>query len=475
MQAEPIYKMPIGSNFPTLPGRVANSGIYVVRFGETRTYMYMTPEKEAATRKLVEAVNNKSIKLCADVYENPRTTEFSAIPSILPEPITVDHLDSVVQNDDFYGQTPLNEYAVTIRDIAQKTLHLGPLFAVSREINLIISHDAHTFHKDSFPKQFEYLQTDPGLTSCSLVHDLTLVDWDMAQSTVSGTIFHDPISHDRFLLALLPRDMFGTFSIEPINYGEGTPPKDPGASLLPYHAVLSPEDLESNISAGSSKGQRISSVLRGLIKDEDTQEIDRYAKELKVNRPIIDDSDKVIYGNGILFRSIHAFPNINTKQEKISKLVEKDNVQLIEYTCMEPSLDGIPESLREIFGIPKSFTYSKHTRISKKDGGFNPLINLERYGANDRIIIVNNSEVPEGYKHYPLSEDQSDLGKPWIQMYQFRSGMAMDLNSTIHERLSLTPVLELLYRDEKTDCGRERAATTKLATHLDFYIFKNKE
>jgi hypothetical protein len=463
---ESIMKM--GNNFPNLPGRVANQGIYVVKFGNTRTYLYMTPEKETATLKLVEAVNNKSIKLCADVYENPRTTEFSAIPSIMPDPVIIDEMDSVP--NDLFGQIPLNQYAVKIRDIAQQTLHLGPLFAVSREINLIVSHDAHTFHKDSFPKQFAYLQEHPELPKCSLIHDLTLVDWDMAKTTVSGTIFHDPVAYDRFLLALLPNDLFGTFSIEPIDYPEdGGTPKDPGSALLPFHAVLSPEDLHGGISAGSSKGQRISSVLRGLIKEEDSHEIDLIAKELKVNRPTLSEN-KIVYPNGIEYRSIP--PEWSETKDEILSIIEIDNIQIIKYALNGDSI--FAKSLREIFNIPNEYFAFEHTRFSKKDGGFNPLHSLEKYSKNDIIIVVNHSVIPVGYKHYPLSEDQSDLGNPWIQMYQFRTGMAMNV-SGIYHRLSLTPVLELLYRDEATDCGKERSPTTKLATHVDFYIFRSNQ
>lgn len=458
--------MPIGKNYATLPGRLGNRDIWVVRFGHTRTYMYMNKEKSEETKKLVDAVNSKAIKLVADVYENPRTTEFSAIASVSPEPGIIDADCQTIEHDP-YGQNPLNHYGARITAIAESALNIGPLFGISREINLIVSHDAHTFHKDAFPRQFQYLKEHPELPKCSLIHDLTLVDWDMAKGAVSGTIFHDPVAHDRFLLALLPSDSFGTFSIEPIDYPEDrSSPQDPGARLLPFHAVLSPEDLEGSWTAGSSKGQRISSVIRGLVKDEDAKNVDALAKELHVNRPTITECGDKIYDNGIILKRISLAKLAN---EEIEAIQERDNVQVVTYR---------PKAQNDIhlqFALDERYVFDKHVRFSKKDGGFNMLSSLHEVDEDSIVMIVNNSIVSEGYKHYSLSEDQSDLGKPWIQMYQFESQMVMQLTKKLYDRLSLTPVLELLYRDEVSDCGKERTPCTKLATHLDLYIFTSKK
>lgn len=452
----------IGTHFSKLPGRVDNPELYVVRFGNTRTYMYMTEGKWQETNRLVAAVNSKAITLVADVYENPRTTEFSAIASIRPNPVLID--DSVDESGDkSSGQGPLNDYAKRIQAIAEKTLHIGPLFAVSREINLIVSHDAHTFHKDSFPKQYAYLAKHPELPRCSLIHDLTLVDWDMAKGTVSGTIFHDPVGGDRFLLALLPGDQFGTFSIEPIEYQEdGRPPEDPGAQLLPFHAVLSSEDLRGDVTAGSSKGQRISSVLRGLVQDEDAKAVDAHAKELPVSRPSLEADGSISYPNGMHFKKVIT----KTREaEAVVQLEERENVQKVTYKTVDS------QECHHELGVDATLHLQSHVRLSKKDGGFNVLSSLHPVEEGDHIVIVNRSELPSGYKQYCLSEDQSDLGLPWIQMYQFPAERALHLTKQQYDRLLLTPVLELLYRDEATDCGKERAPCSKLATHLDVYVF----
>jgi hypothetical protein len=90
----------------------------------------------------------------------------------------------------------------------------------------------------------------------------------------------------------------------------------------------------------------------------------------------------------------------------------------------------------------------------------------------DKILIYNKSILPSGYKHYPISEDQSDLGCPWIQMYRFPDGYSMEMDGLTFKRLSLTPVLELIYRDEEACSSQERTLISKLQTNLFLYVSK---
>lgn len=150
-------------------------------------------------------------------------------------------------------------------------------------------------------------------------------------------------------------------------------------------------------------------------------------------------------------------------------------MQIIRYSPTEPvryTVLNEPKRLRDIFNIPESFSVKAHYRFSKKEGGFNPLASLKYSFLNDIIIIVNNSQIPEGYKHYPLSEDQSDHGNPWIQMYQFRPGMAMMLTTVMYDRLSLTPIK--LFCEDATDCDSEQSRSIKHETHLDLYVFRER-
>ncbi len=458
--------LPITSYFPSLPGHLNNQDIWVIKFGQTKTYFYMTPEKHEIGQQLIKQINARQIKLVPDTYFNPRTTEMSAIASILPEGGEGSQLSSEIQ--DPTGQKVLNEYAQKAKEIVEKIFNIH-LMGVTREINFIVSHDAHSFHRDSFPRQFKYIQEHfHPEQHYALVHDLALIDWDMADFTISGTLFHDPIGHDRFLISLLPKDEVNMFSVEPITYQESNCPTDPGAALLPYHTVLSPEDVNGTEQAGSSKGQRISMVLRGLIDKKEEDNLDQQAKELSLMRPDLKEED-IAYSNGIKLKPLgeKSLPDFPLKN--INVWPERQNVEIFEIPFHD-SLTIFASHLQQKFKMSSDYNAIHYFRVTKRDGGFTLLKDLDiPIPANSIIFLINRSLLPKGYKHYQIVEDQSDLGLPWIQFYQFNPHLVMQITPDLYKRLSLAPLIELIYRDEM-QCQGERKPCKKFSTKIDILV-----
>lgn len=436
-----LSKNGVAQCFESLPGRQGNPKVYVVRIGATQTYFYMNEAKSRATTKLINALNSKEISVVADIYENPRTVEFSAVASILPDP----GKDGAYR--DPQGQNALNEYATVITQIAENILKFPKIHAVSRELNLIVSHDAHSFHQDSFPRQYHFLENNPNFGRAQLIHDLTLCDWDMAPGTVSGTIYHDPSGGDRYLFVLLPKDQFATMTVEPVKYAnDGTTPIDPGAGHLPFHAVLSPEDLYGGMSAGSSKGQRVSSVIRGLVQQNDFAELNSFAVELPLFRPVVSNV-------GDFLERSYFERGITITNEPLGRL---DRCTLLNHSEVE-----------NVTVINIELTSGKNGfNLIKKDGGFNSLANLVNISDEANVMIYNQSVLPPGMKHYPIAEDQSDCGLPWMHLFHFPEKSWMKVKGSVFKRLSLTPLIELIFRDECSLAQHERKLKIKLQTNL---------
>ena len=453
------------------PEALKKSEIKLAKIGNTHFYFYMTPKKQAISHNLVKAVNDKQLLLIADVWYEPcTTTEISALASISPDP-----LNGVVA--DPVGNAVLDKYADEVLDIASNYLHLN-VQAKSREINLIVSQDAHKFHQDQFKKQYDYLQANhASLPKCQLVHDLTLIDWNMSKETISGTLIQDE-GGDRFLIALHPKEAVGIITTEPPIYPEDNlPPTFPGSTSLPFHAVLSPIDKKGDLSCGSAKGQRISTVIRGIVTDENAKELESRATPLFIDRPAhkLDEQGLAFhaYENGMLFKQ---FPSKKAPKVDISwnhKLADNENVDILK-TKPEEHAEVI-ENIMQMFDIsntPLSQVGVYH--LIKKDGGFSALKALKlNIPSSAQIVLVNSSKLPEGYKSYSLSEDMTDKAYPWMHIYNFNPAMALSLNLDQFNRLLLTPMEELIFRDEQTDLWRDERMCLqfKPVTRIDVFVF----
>jgi len=131
------------------------------------------------------------------------TTEISAIASKYPNPISYQNNQPVFADPE--GHLTLDAFAESLKDLISKELNLTML-GMSREINFVVSQDAHKFHQDQTANQFDFLnQRDSKLPPLTIIQDLTLVDWDMSTDTFSATIVQDCDSNDRYLLTLFPK------------------------------------------------------------------------------------------------------------------------------------------------------------------------------------------------------------------------------------------------------------------------------
>ncbi|WP_322777475.1 hypothetical protein, partial [Candidatus Megaera venefica] len=285
-----------------LPGRYKNGNISVVDFGSTDVFFYMTPEKHHLLENLLNKINNEELKLTIDVnHYDCLTTEISAIASKYPDPIGYDGQSNPIYVDE-KGYYVLESYAQNLSNITKEKLGLN-IKGMSREINFVLNQDAHKFHQDQSAKQFTFLkQQSSDSSKYKIFQDLTLVDWDMSKDTFSATIIQDNLSEDRFLITLFPKESVGMiFSQSPKHLSRTAHPSYTVPTIFPFHAVLSPIDYNGSYSAGSSKGKRLSTVVRGVVLNQEIEKLKEHSIVLPINRYVSKNNDTIReYRNGII-------------------------------------------------------------------------------------------------------------------------------------------------------------------------------
>ncbi|MCH9633278.1 MAG: hypothetical protein S4CHLAM7_00010 [Chlamydiae bacterium] len=441
-----------------IPGRKNCGEVSYVEFGSTNVFFYMNPEKSNLIKNMVEEINKEKIKLTVDINDfDCFTTELSAIASKYPNPISYNNNQPIFADPE--GNATLDVFASSLKELISQDLNLGVL-GMSREINFVVSQDAHKFHQDQTANQFAFLkQYDSKGPPLTIIQDLTLVDWDMSVDTFSATIVQDSDSKDRYLLTLFPGEAVGMlFTQSPSYLSSEAHPSYAVPTIFPYHAVLSPIDRLATKTPGSSKGKRLSTVLRGLALETQLQTLKENSRELNLNRPEIlttaENKKELLYPNGLIIKElpeeILEFKNsIDLEKSWVYKHPDKENVEILEFN--DPVLSKLCMDVAKEFGIEgfKSFSFF---RFIKKDSGFSyfDLSDLKKDSDSD-VILLNDSSLPDNYDYFNLAQDFSSKKLPWIQLYHLPPQKACFVPSSVFPEICMTPVEEILFREAKVD------------------------
>lgn len=458
-----------------LPGRLGNEETQWVQLGNADLFFYMTPEKNDLIQKIVQDVNLEKLGLTVDINDyDCFTTEISATASKYPDPIKSQNGSAIYA--DPQGNDVLNSFAHDLNKLISSQLGLN-MEGVSREINLVVNQDAHKFHQDQSTKQFDFLKLrDPLSPPCTIIQDLTLVDWDMSADTLSATILQDSHSEERFLLALFPKESVGMiFAQSPKYLTREAHPSYLVPTIFPYHAVLSPIDRKGGKTAGSSKGKRLSTVVRGVVPECELDALKANSKQISLNRPTF-YNDEWIYPDGMIARgiSIDIRPLLDLfDQGLIFKHPDRENIEIYELNI--DSYNPVIQQLALQFAVDsKSIKNVRLIRLLKRDSGFSALnkMNLP-IQAGSEIIILNSSNIPDGYDYYNLARDFTVEGLPWIQLYYLPDNRGFKISAEQIQKLSLTPIEEVLFRKAKEDSMKTDGlqSLNKIVTKIDLFIF----
>ncbi len=445
-----------------LPGRLGSEGYHMVQIGDCELYFYMTPEKDAIARQVAEDAGHY-LSYGMSVADSPSKT-FELTTQVAKD-----------ASKDPNGALIFHKYFDHVHRILEKYFHIH-VIGLWRDINANLNWEALRFHHDRFIPEYAYLsKLTPPIAEYTLIQDLTLVDWQMAKNTLSATVVQDGDFGDRYLICFFPGEVVGTFYTETAKYAEpNIPPKYPGHITLPYHTGIPPMDFSGTLTSGSPKGKRISTNFRGVVLKAEMDQVRANAQELSLNRrktQTINHTLTRIYDNGILLKSLpDHFPE--TTPFWVYKYQDRENVDI----C------GIPQEfcqeeiqiLSNLFDITK-YNHVTVTRLTKKDGGFSrlDLMNLN-INSTATTVLVNRSQIPEGYRYFTLAQDFTKKGLPWIQLYLFEPSFAMCIPFKELKSLAMTPVEELLFSNERFSKNyfEQEHEINKLVSILDIYVFE---
>ena len=153
----------------------------------------------------------------------------------------------------------------------------------------------------------------------------------MSADTLSATVLQDSLSDERFLLALFPKESVGMiFAQSPKYLTREAHPSYLVPTIFPYHAVLSPIDRKGGVTAGSSKGKRLSTVVRGVVLESEIDALKAKSKPLSLNRPSLLNGEWV-YPNGMIAKeiSVDVSPLLDGfNQGFVLKYPDQENVEI---------------------------------------------------------------------------------------------------------------------------------------------------
>jgi len=455
-----VYSVQMYAN---LPGRIDREEISFAEFGKCKIFFYMTKEKDELCRNFIDHVNED---MCLTLGQ-------AALPcptrEILVQAIKYPERDPV-------GTELLRKYAEQTHMIAEDALGLS-ITGHSWYMNLNLNWEALKIHQDRFVEQYAFMEKESlNPSDWTLVQDLTLIDWQMAENTLAGTMVQDGENGDRYILVVFPKEVVGTFYTEnAVLTSRDKKQFYPGHITMPPHSTIAPMDYVAGCTCGSAKGKRMSTITRGIAKRDEVDQLIEVTQQIDINRRQVEmEGSKInyVYSDGAVIKSLlNKAHSLNRNHGMFFNDIQ--NIQIESVPIKDNSY--ISDDIREQFHIDNQ-KVAKIYLLTKRDGGFSSLGELGfDFPDQCRIIAVNFSSVPDGYRHFHLAQDWTHSGRPWIQLYDLPPGMAMEIPPKLFKKLSLTPAEELLYRSEVSDRNDPTFSKTMPAfkSQIALFVFED--
>lgn len=454
------------------PGRLGTKNVYRITLGSSDVYFYMTPEKDKLMREFLKNVNE-------DLLMTVVSSELE-FPVLEVTPTATVYLEPDESNPQFdqKGLKILKNLTQHTQKIAESALGIKMKGEISSNMSLVYSQDNMKYHQDQCPAQYKSIQkTGLPLPKYFIAQDLSLIDWEMSKGTFSGTLIQPQNDQDRFILTLFPEEVVGTFYVEQARYiDSNTYPEYPGADTLPPHTPFAPVDFSSNLTPGSTKGTRISTVVRSLLEEEDVNQLKKNSEPLPLDVAIVtkDSQNCKIrsYGEGITFREL-PFQLDPFDIKSNLKYPDQEDVEI----CMTPSKDHDKtiKQLMDLLEIKAEAEKVTVRHLIKRGCGFSELGKLDLGASKDsQIVFVNRSIFPnEGFHFCNMANLSKGKNLPWIHLYHFPPSTILSVPYKALSDLALTPMEEIFFRDANWDIKTKDLSvlSKKLVTRIDAYIF----
>lgn len=417
-----------------MPGRLGNQNILHTRFGNCDAYFYMNVEKYGDMLKTIDKINLETIIAVDQLSPRSSVRGYVTSNKKYPDPIGVNNDGEECYYDSF-GRVFEEELSQNNRNI------LNDLFGFQTinnklDIHLKLNHDGEKWRPLFSPISLDNLPLDLSDPQNFRLVDYSAFDWQLSPGVLTGLLLQDQADGDRFLIYLTPKDFFSVCFVEPLKKN---------STLFPYLIEAGAIDHKSSFTPGSTKGKSLNLCFESIASKNQDHHIDFL--EAKKNDFQRTDNGKT-YKNGLKFiRYENNTTNMLSKEKYHSS---NDGVDIFEiekedYVHQFSNQKKIPfnaQSIRKVY------------RLVKYSQGFSHISDLKLSTEDlDEIYIINQTSLKGNYQHFPIAEDQTPLGMPWIQLYRFQNDQCLKTNKKLFDSLLLTPIEEIFFRDEVEDCN----------------------
>ena len=160
--------------------------------------------------------------------------------------------------------------------------------------------------------------------------NIFIFDWQMADHTIGGAIFHDDLSGDRFIFKIHPSESRGVLKISPkknLYFGLNQPQN---ISPIPW-TFFSPVDLYGAKAVGSWKGKFMATVSKGFVKDSQIEQIENQTRYIPVNQlQPTDDIHLREYTNGMSLRRLEGERYEFKDDLRVKDLISVENLSVLD-------------------------------------------------------------------------------------------------------------------------------------------------
>ncbi|MEU1204647.1 hypothetical protein [Nocardia sp. NPDC005825] len=417
-------------------------------FGSTQFFVYMTEEK----RRVLSLLEN----LLAD--QAVLTTDRTSPPSTLAE-LTPLWLKAPGKDVGSYyvADPPSMDFDKFFESYATAVCTaLGvSLRRISRELGFVLNGDGLRYHRDRLVNQYSYLAgTSADIRERTrVVQDLSVVDWDMQDGTISGTIFAHPLG-DRYMFVVEPGEATSLFFSEEVQL--------PGPSMMPFHCALPVQDAFAASTAGEATGKRFSCLVRGIA---DAGEVDKLIEtsvpaDINVRTP---SGGGCRFSNGMHIAGTAGSPDSSLHGIQSSTFNDKQGcfVTMASAHANSALLEHL--KLSSAAGI---------FRVTKQGEGFSALRDVLPAIGDLGLFAINRSiNTPRSRVSHPIAVHLASVASSVLQLIELHHDEVLHIPASAIDSLYLSPTSAIFHRSAPLDAFHPEAArSSRISTVLDFII-----
>ncbi len=412
------------------------------KIGATTLIFYRDGSPNNSSTQFVDSINDSFFVVMGQPH--PNLTKMRNIRLISSGSLDISD-DSIQTLNDFFSYS---------NNLARECSNLE-LQVQYCQHECVLNQDTHGFftNKNDLSSSFGRGVKDNKLQ----FENIFLYDWQLANATVGGCIFHDRSSNHRFVVLLNPHENIGILKLNSVT-------STTDLELLPW-TFFAPIDLYGPKAVGSWKGKYMANISRGFAQESENF-ISSTDEHIDVNSIFSENDIHEKYFRGMVVCK-EKMPEDLSRDE--GSLMVIDNMSVIDLDLSCRVLRS--KKIQELLKIEQPLT--QVIKIIKRDDGFSALESvLPELSKDAKVAILNTAQLPSNYSPYHLCEN---LGKNQIGMFQLyclekQTVLAVSPEHLRH--LYLTPTNEVFFRSLDFQKFPESSLNERFHTEIEIFIYE---